>query len=64
MFTLEIKTGNAAFQSEYDFDTKTTMRFELARILRDTADKLEDGISDYGNVLDINGNHCGKWEIK
>lgn len=33
---------------------------EIARILRDTADRIEVGQED-GTVMDINGNHVGNW---
>lgn len=50
-WTITIETGNAAFE-----DSPTT---ELARILRDLADRLErDGIPPE-HLRDINGNRVG-----
>ncbi len=37
-------------------------REEVARILRETADKVENG-TDYGNLRDINGNNVGHWDL-
>jgi hypothetical protein len=51
MFTLKIKTDNAAFD-----DTAQ----EIARILRDTADRLERG-GEFGTLRDINGNTVGEF---
>jgi hypothetical protein len=45
-----IKTDNAAFEDGRDA--------ELARILREIADGLDEGVSA-GNVRDINGNTVG-----
>ncbi|USN14482.1 hypothetical protein PAPPERLAPAPP_01130 [Brevundimonas phage vB_BpoS-Papperlapapp] len=55
MFKLEIDTGNAAF----DDDAKPG---ELARILRDLADKIENG-ADMGAVRDVNGNRVGRFDV-
>ena len=56
MFTLTIKTDNAAF----DGDLKTE---ELARILRVVADKLEGEARTAGRCMDINGNGVGSFEL-
>lgn len=67
MFTLKIETANAAFDE---------MGEELARVLRELADKVElkpwrssdfrdnrKGMTwDEGTVLDLNGNNVGRWE--
>lgn len=51
MFNVEINTGNAAFG--------ITHSLELARILRELADKVESGQDD--TVLrDMNGNRVGQ----
>lgn len=56
-FTLNIKTGNAAFEGE-------DARYELSRILRELADELgEWGTENSGKVMDINGNTVGAWEL-
>jgi hypothetical protein len=54
MIKIEINTENAAFDE--------TPNIELARILREIADKVE-AIEIPKNVRDINGNVCGtiKW---
>lgn len=57
MFTLKIKTGNAAFQDAGD-DGKA----EVARILREIADKLENG-QEGGACMDGNGNRVGEWSL-
>ena len=57
MFTIKIKTGNAAFQDAGD-DGKS----EVARILRDIADKLESG-HEHGACVDANGNRVGEWSL-
>lgn len=54
MFELKIRTGNAAFEDDNE---------ELARILRNLADKIiylpRSGFD--GVVTDINGNHVGEY---
>jgi hypothetical protein len=52
-FNLQLECDNAAFGREPDF--------EVARILRDAADKLEKGYGSTGTITlrDINGNRCG-----
>jgi hypothetical protein len=61
-FTMRVETGNAAFQD----DTPDGERFfpgpELARILRDIAERVNDG-QTHRAVYDINGNRVGSWEI-
>ena len=37
-------------------------REEVARILRQTAEKVENG-EDYGNLRDSNGNNVGHWDL-
>lgn len=57
MFTMNVDTGNAAFDDP---------AAELARILRQTADKIERGDYYPGHsvtVLDVNGNDVGRWKI-
>ena len=52
-FTLTITCDNAAFE---DGGGET----EVARILRETAERVEDGTRT-GNLLDINGNVVGSY---
>ena len=53
MFTLKIKTDNAAFEGQYNES------FEVARILRDVADRVESNGADTYMLNDANGNHVG-----
>jgi hypothetical protein len=55
-FTLKFKTDNAAFGDGAG-------AAEVARILRDVADKVANG-RDYGSVQDINGNTVGDWDLE
>lgn len=54
-FTVTIDTDNAAFDGD-------DCGAELARILREIAQKVEDG-ADEGNAFDINGNRVGSFEL-
>ena len=55
-FTLHIETDNAAFDVPNGSD-------ELARILRELADRLTDGAGRWrGNLSDSNGNTVGSWK--
>lgn len=53
MFTLSIKTDNAAFEDP---------NAEVARILRDAAERVEQGFSR-GLLRDINGNTVGDFDF-
>lgn len=53
MFKLTISTTNDAF-GPADYDRNE----EVARILRDAADRLSSG-QDYGPTMDVNGNTTG-----
>lgn len=55
MFEVKLSTSNAAFEDE-------SGAFEVARILRALADKLEDGHRD-GIVKDVNGNTVGNFRL-
>lgn len=55
MFKLEFETDNEAFSYSYGAS-------ETARILRKLAQRIEAGDLD-GNVLDINGNSVGTYEL-
>lgn len=54
-FRVLINIDNAAFEDGRDA--------ELARILREVADKLDDGVSA-GNVRDYNGNTVGDFGVR
>lgn len=55
---ITIKTGNAAFEAFEGLE-----HYEVARILRRLADKLENG-SKPERLLDINGNNVGTVEYE
>lgn len=57
-YKLIIKCENAAFGE----DDGTARRFEIARILRETADALEEG-QEYKTLRDVNGNRVGIAEL-
>lgn len=66
MFSLQIKTDNAAFHEddrsdEGEFPSGATL-YECARILRSVAEDLE-GDSTSGTILDANGNSVGEWRL-
>jgi hypothetical protein len=54
MLKITIKTGNSAFEGG-------NKSYELARILRKLAEKVENGIYDC-KIMDVNGNTVGKME--
>ena len=65
MFTLNIKTDNAAFQG-YEEDAPGELRacqMEVARILRAVADQIEE-LSWRGTLFDINGNSVGTYKLE
>ena len=70
MFTLTIKTGNAAFCDDNGEPNAYARDREIARILRHLAKALEDdgGIDQSGTYLkaiwDRNGGHVGQFEIE
>jgi hypothetical protein len=53
MFRVKIETGNAAFEGD-------SKGYEIARILRDAADRIEDG-QKTGYLYDVNGNRVGEF---
>lgn len=62
MFRARIVTGGAAFHSEEKEMDNYERNAEVARILRDVADRIESG-EEYGTCMDINGNAVGDWKI-
>jgi hypothetical protein len=52
--TITIRTGNAAFTDD--------PHAELARIIREYADRLEGGREDCA-LMDYNGNHVGEAKV-
>lgn len=61
MFRLEFSTDNAAFEGDFAPE-------EIARILRDAADRVASNIpmtgGDSGGVYDANGNRIGSWSYE
>lgn len=54
-FTLAVETDNAAFDgNKVD---------EVARILRETIRRLEDGLTE-SSLFDVNGNRVGKYSLE
>ena len=53
--TIHIETDNAAFDDGYE-------RPEVARILRDIADKIEQHLNPEV-IRDVNGNRCGYIDV-
>ena len=65
-FTVKTECGNAAYTDEADNATNDSAAPELARILREIADRIEAG-TDYGwfkTILDVNGNDVGRYALK
>lgn len=56
MFELRFDTRNAAFDGP-------DRRHEVARILRELADRVEHRFDDDGPVSDMNGNKVGRWSL-
>ena len=65
MFTLKIKTDNAAFHENED-NGQDSVGIELARILHDIAEHFEHnpGLVGTCNINDINGNSVGSYTVK
>ena len=67
MFTVKIRTANAAFADDSapddERDDGQARRQECARILRQIANALENGQDD-GTCHDVNGNSVGGFQIE
>lgn len=61
-FVLTIDCNNAAFVDPVYPGEDGDRRDEVARILRDAAERVMDG--DAGNLRDINGNTVGSWAFE
>jgi tRNA(Ile2) C34 agmatinyltransferase TiaS len=55
-FTFTIECENSAFSGLQGFG-------EVARLLRQTADRVEQG-QDCGRLTESNGNGCGSWDLE
>ena len=62
MFSLDIKTDNAAFGNEGEH-TAQSVASEVARILRELAQDIENG-GDGGALMDVNGNKVGRYRLE
>lgn len=60
MLKIEIKTDNAAFSEDELLTIEG--RYEVARLLRDVAMKIEN-FHESGKIMDVNGNCCGEWSL-
>ena len=61
MFTLTIKTDNAAFFDDWNHGrTPKNSNYEVRRILENTIIRLSNG-GRCGTLHDANGNTVGKW---
>ncbi len=56
MVKIQFNTGNAAFEDSNDV-------YEIARILKDIADRIESGRTE-GKCVDYNGNVVGEWSYE
>lgn len=54
MFNLSLRTANAAFE-------ENSTHYEVARILREIADDIENSGKLHGSVMDYNGNKVGTY---
>ena len=57
MFTFTLKTDNAAFEDDLAWS-------EIARLLRETADRVEQQKCDSGVLRDSNGNRVGVFDYQ
>ena len=63
MFKLDMKTGYAAFTDPYGENDRIAESQEVARILREVAYQIENGIRTKGSCMDYNGNKVGEFEL-
>lgn len=68
MFKIEIKTGGAAFRSDYITDKNGDYILdpeakEVRSILKVISNCLTNGQTE-GKLKDINGNTCGEWKYE
>lgn len=65
-FTLYVDTDNAAFDATRFGADGEGPRYEIARILREAADKIErNGVAFASETIrDVNGNDVGRYALK
>lgn len=65
MLKIEIRTGNAAFQSDENatqWEQDYYRNQEIKRVLKNVVNQIENGYES-GSCMDINGNKVGTWSI-
>lgn len=66
MFRIEIKTDNAAFQSQWGaadkWDDMYYRNEEIKRVLKNVCNQMDNGYVK-GSCIDINGNKVGEWSL-
>ena len=66
MLKIEIRTGNAAFQSNDENATQWEHDYhrneEIKRVLKNVVNQIENGHTS-GSCMDINGNKVGTWSL-
>lgn len=60
MVEIKFKTSNAAFHDDNGNEDEYYRNQEVARILREIADRVED-YWDRGSIADLNGIKIGEW---
>lgn len=63
MFTLTIKTGNAAYRDDEGNFNRDIAVAEIARQMTLVLEQLKHGYDGKG-IIDINGNRVGEWELE
>lgn len=58
-FNVHIATNNAAFKDDHGEDDRRAERVEVARLLRQVADQLDDTSIGVMRLRDINGHRVG-----
>lgn len=66
MLRIEIRTDNAAFQSQWyaadEWDNMYVRNEEVKRVLKNVCNQMDNGETS-GYCIDINGNRCGEWSL-
>ena len=63
MVEIRFGTSNAAFYDDNGNEDEYYRNHEVARVLREIADKVEN-YWDGGSIADYNGNKIGEWRIR
>ena len=62
MVEIRFSTSNAAFHDDNGNEDEYYRNHEVARILSEIADKVEN-YWDGGSIADYNGNKIGEWRV-